>query len=155
MKYPYEYQPAPWGGAARRRPAGVESNRERSPALSSAVYPAPRERERGAAPGAALKYMRLDGPMADVTLGDTFAEVYRFSGRPDVIWVGVRAFPAMFRFTDRLSRETSVLQVPVDQVIELHLSRDVVEARNCIPASNAVVTVTGGWAQRDEPGGND
>jgi len=141
------------GPAARAVPAISPGNRELSPPVPPCSWPKPRERNPGVMPAAGLKYQRLDGTRDDVTLTDTFATLFTFSGRPDVIWVSVRAFPAMFRFTDRLSREDSVIQVDAGQTRELHISRERVEARNCIAGSDAIVTVVGGWAERDEPHG--
>lgn len=141
------------GPAARAVPGGSEANREKSPPVMAAVYPPSRERSPGVAPGAALKYMRLDGTTDDVTLTNAYTDVFTFAGRPDVIWVSVRANPAMFRFTDRLDRETATMQVDAGQTVELHLSRERVQAKNCIGDANAIVTVVGGWAERDEPHG--
>ena len=105
----------------------------------------------GASPAAGLKYERIDGPAAPVTLGDTDAEVFRFSGRPDSIFLAARAFPAIVTLTDRLGREVTTLLVPVDAAVETYVARDRVLGRNAIAGSNAVLSVVGKWAELDEP----
>jgi hypothetical protein len=150
VKFPFQYQRPAWGGAARAVPGGSAGNRERSPSVAPGVYPAARERSPGARPSAALKYARLDGTSADVTLGDTDSVVVIFAGRPDVIWLTARAFGAMFTLTNRVRSETTTIMVPAGQVIEVHASRDTVLGRNCEAGNNAIVTVVGGWAEPDE-----
>ena len=113
-------------------------------------FPEPRTRAAGALPAAALKYERVDGPAAELTLTDTEAEVFRFSGRPDTIFVSARAFPAVVILTDRMNNERTVLLVPVNGSIETFIARDTVRARNAIPGSAAIITVVGKWAQLDE-----
>lgn len=113
-------------------------------------YPEPRMRAVGALPAAALKYERVDGPTAEITCADTEAEVFRFSGRPDTIFLSARSFPAIVVLTDRLNRERTTLLVPVNASIETFVARDTVRARNAIAGSAAIITVVGKWAELDE-----
>lgn len=113
-------------------------------------YPESRPRAVGALPAAALKYERIDGPASPVTVGDTDAEVFRFSGRPDTIMLAARAFSALVTLTDRLGREATTLLVPAGQSIETYIARDVVIARNAVAGSAAILSIVGKWAELDE-----
>jgi len=115
------------------------------------TYPAARERAPGPPPAAAIKYERIDGPADQVTLGDTDATVYRFSGRPDSIMLSANLFAALFTLTSRLGGEPTVLMVGAGETVETFVARDTVLARNAIAGSNAKVTVVGKWAALDEP----
>jgi len=141
----------PWGDTARARPGvGFEA---RVPRLAPCAphFPGLREREPGAPPAAPIKYERIDGPADQITLGDTDATIFRFSGRPDSIMLSANLFGALFTLTSRLGGEPTVLLVGAGETVETFVARDTVLARNAVAGSNAKVTVVGKWAALDEP----
>jgi hypothetical protein len=115
-------------------------------------YPVARPRWRGAPPQLAQKFQRYESTTAEVTLGDNDADVISFSGRPDAISVTARTFGALVKLTDRLGRETSYIEIPTGQPVWLPISREKVIAKNLVAGSNAVIFVTGAWAEADERG---
>ena len=142
---------APWGPTARARPSIWVADPATSGALTAHTAPPVRERAPGPPPAAALKYERIDGTRAEVTVTDVDAVAFRFSGRPDSITLSARLFGALFTLTSRLGGEDTVILVPVNTSIDTFIARDTVLVRNAIAGSAAAVTVVGKWAALDEP----
>jgi len=111
-------------------------------------FPAPRARPRAWAPVTHETFHRYE-TNGETTLGDTDAEVWTFSGRPDSITISARAFPALVTLTDRLSRTESTILVQVGAPLDTRISRERVIARNAIAGSNAVLNVVGKWVALD------
>jgi hypothetical protein len=151
LSHGYPEPRAPWGEKARGEPAvGAEA---RAPRLAPCAphFPPLRERAAGPPPAAALKYERIDGPAAPVTLTAADTLVFRFSGRPDSIFLSARVAPALVTLTDRLGRESSTIMVPVDTTVETFVARDTVLARDGLGGATSVLSVVGKWAALDEP----
>jgi hypothetical protein len=144
-------QRAPWGEAARATEAyGVEPRVPRLPPCAP-HFPPLRERAAGPPPAAAVKYERIDGPSDVITLGDNDAVVFRFSGRPDSIWLSCSDNDAMVTLTSRLGGESTVMHLHKDIAVETFVARDTVVARNHTNGQNAKLSVVGKWAALDEP----
>ncbi len=111
----------------------------------------PPERLRALTPhdASAPVYERIDGPTGLTTAGDTDAVVFTFSGKPDAIRLGARAFDALFTLDDPAGAETATILVPAGQSILTHVSRRRVQVRNAVAGSNAIVSVQGLWQARD------
>lgn len=109
----------------------------------------PRGRAPGAPPSAAIKYERAESG-AHQTIGDTAAEVASFSGYPDSIYLSAQTFGAIFTLQDFMQREICEIHCPPNTGKETFVRARRVLARNCVPASNAIVQVTGKWAERYE-----
>jgi hypothetical protein len=115
-------------------------------------FPPDRYRPEGAEPAAVPKYERIDGPNGETTLGDSDAIVWTFSGVPDLIVLSARTNGALVKLTDRLNRETSPLTVLPGQPVYIYVGRERVTAKNLVPGSNSLLSVTGFWAEYAELG---
>ncbi len=116
----------------------------------SVKYPEQRGRAPSPFPPAAPEKFERYESNGETTLGDTLAEVIVFSGKPDVITLSARAFPALFELGDRLGSETHLILVNAGTTVETRISRERVRARNAVAASNAIVNVVGKWAAAEE-----
>ena len=105
-----------------------------------------RGRAPGQPPSASPKYERAESG-AHVTIGDTAAEVASFSGYPDSIYLTSMTFGTIFTLQDFMQREICEIHVPPNNTTETFVRARRVLARNCVPASNAIVQVTGKWAE--------
>lgn len=142
---------APWGATARARPTGWTPDPPAGGIEAERAFPALRERVPGPPPAAAIKYERIDGPVSPITLTATDAVVFRFSGRPDSIFLSARVAPAIVTLTDRLGSESTSLMVPVDTTVETFIARDTVIARDGLGGVTSVLSIVGKWASLDEP----
>lgn len=106
----------------------------------------PRERVPGAAFSAQPKYGRAESS-PHTTLGDTNAVLVTFSGYPDAIDLSAMAFGAIFVLEDFLGRTITEYHVPAGQVAQTSIRAHRVSGRNCVAMSNALVMVTGKWAE--------
>ena len=145
MKFAYEYQRPAWGGAARATPGGSQGNRERSP-IAPVVFPAPhpdvRDYGAGVLPG---RFPRVESRSATLAAVATFAEIARFSGRPDRIDLHSSAAGVEFRFRNRGQDATTGLVVRAAGSYETDASFELVEARDPAGAGGQLVTAVGYW----------
>lgn len=116
------------------------------------AYPAPRTLDPPPQPSAVPRYERIDGPSGETTLGDSDATVHTFSGTPDLILLNARTNSAFVTLTDRLNRETHAVTVLVGNPVYVYVGRERVVARNLVAGNNALLSVTGFWAERNERG---
>jgi len=133
------------GPAARAVPGGSEANRERSP-LPPVLFPAPREAARGYGPGAvALRFPRYESRSATLAATTVFAEVARFSGRPDRVDLHSSAAGVEFRLRNRGQADNTGLIVRAAGSYETDASFELVEARDPAGAGGQLVTSVGYW----------
>ena len=105
-----------------------------------------RGRAPGQPPSAHPKYERAESS-DHLTIADTIGEVVVFSGYPDSIYLTAQAFGAIFTLQDFMQREICEIHVPPNNTTETYVRARRVLARNCVPASNAIVQVTAKWAE--------
>lgn len=117
----------------------------------SAEFPRARERWAGDPPAAPELYERIESPGVETTLGDTDAEVFTFSGRPDSIVLSARTNGALVTLVDELNRNTHPISILAGTTIETHVRARRVIARNLVGGSNAALSVHGKWAARRDP----
>lgn len=113
-------------------------------------FPPARTRARGANVGTVEKYERGEGPNGELTLADTEALVFTFSGKPDTIFVQARTNGAVIRMTDDLGRGSGFLTVHAGENFETHFSARKVFARNLTGGSVALLSIFGKWAERGQ-----
>jgi hypothetical protein len=106
-------------------------------------YPAPRKIETQSPGYSAEKYYRMESTGAEITVGDTDAVAFTFSGYPDKIHLHARTFAALVTVTDRFSGETSEIIVNPNNPADVFLPRNVVIARNLVAGSAALLFVEG------------
>jgi hypothetical protein len=106
-------------------------------------YPAPRRIEPQVPGYSSEKYYRMESSGAEITVTDTDAEVFRFSGYPDKIHLHSRTFAALVTLTDRFSSEVSEIIVNPNNPADVFLPRNVVIARNLTAGSAALLFVEG------------
>lgn len=106
-------------------------------------YPTARRAE-GLYPGVVPEhYYRMESTGAEVTVGDTNATVFTFSGYPDKIHIHVRTFSALVTLTDRFSGESDEVIINPNNPDYFWLPRNVVIARNLVAGSAALIFVEG------------
>ena len=145
MKFAWDYLRPAWGGAARSLPGGSDGNRERSPVADLSGYPRPqagRDYGAGLVPG---RFPRMESRSATLAAVATFAEVARFSGRPDRIDLHSSAAGVEFRFRNRGQDATTGLVVRAGGSYETDASFELVEARDPAGAGGQLVTAVGYW----------
>jgi len=111
-------------------------------------YPQPRPRDPGAPAPGVEQFDRHESTQGFVAVGDTLADIIRFSGKPDSIEIDVETFDAIFSFTDRPARSEDLITIRAGQSKELRISADVVRARNRVGGSVASIQVVGKWQRR-------
>lgn len=134
------------GPAARARTAVSEGNRERSP-VAPVVFPRCRCDTRdvgpGLVPGRFPRQQRFTATLGAVT---TFAEVARFSGRPDRIDLHSSAAGVEFQYRNRGGDTVPGPVVRAAGAYETDASFDLVDARDPAGAGGQLVTVIGYWS---------
>lgn len=146
MKFAYEYLRPAWGPRARAVPGGGDGNREGSPPVDPSWYPRPqpgRDVGPGVLPGS---FPRAESRSATLAAVTTFAEIARFSGRPDRIDLHSSAAGVEFRFRNRGQDATTGLVVRAAGSYETDASFDLVEARDPAGAGGQLVTAVGFWS---------
>lgn len=106
-------------------------------------YPLPR-RTGALEPGfTSEKYYRMESSGVEITVGDTDAVVFTFSGYPDKIHLHTRTNSALVTLTDRFSGESDEVIVNPNNPDSYFLPRNVVIARNLVALSAALLFVEG------------
>jgi hypothetical protein len=100
--------------------------------------------------GVVERFHRYESTDGEVTLGDTDAEVFVFSGEPDLIVLTARTNGALFTLSDRVTHEEHAITVLAGQSLEVRLPRQRVLGRNLVGAANASVSVCGFYVEPAE-----
>lgn len=143
--FAFQHQRPAWGPTARARPGGAEENREQSPPVSPSWFPGPqagRNVGAGVLPGSFPRQQRGVATLAAVT---TFAEIARFSGRPDRIDLHVSGVGVEFQYRNRGAEPVPGPILRAAGSYETDASFDIVEARDPAGVGGQLVTVVGYW----------
>jgi len=97
------------------------------------------------------QFVSYESLATSTTLGDTDAEIGRFSGVPDSIVLTASANGALVTLRQRGREGNTTIRVLAGETVETHIAADVVVARNAVALSNAVLSVVGKWAARLRP----
>lgn len=115
---------------------------------TAGAYPAARERDPGAPAPGVEQFRRHEATQGFVTVGDTLADVLRFSGRPDSIEIDCETNDAVIVFTDRARPDEDTITIRAGQSKELRIAAEVVRARNVTAGFAASLQVVGKWQRR-------